>query len=222
MSNISREKMMTYASVISLIENAEKTTERGGFLLAEGKLNGLDNVVEQLRKGEPETFPDDFVYGLQLKIKDAKLSAYEAGAAHYYDSAETAAKDKAFEIAAASFKNAYMQLQRAYDLIKDGSKDNDSDISIRYNPSVRDVTILHYIKEHGSATTSDVMDLLELSQSRVNAILQNLVSSNLLIVRGGSRENLYAPYNKKLFDRTLKEYGGFSKYKSAEESSKPI
>jgi len=56
---------MTYSSVTSIIENAEKSTEDGKFLLAEGKLNGLDNVMEQIAFRRTGNVSDELLSELQ-------------------------------------------------------------------------------------------------------------------------------------------------------------
>lgn len=118
MPKLSAEEQGTYHSVIAILSNIDKSIGNGAFLLAEGKLKGLDSVMGQLREGKPTVFPDDIITELQEKINDAKTTAYELGAEHYRKAAETAATEKDFEVATKNFRGAYERLQRAYELIK--------------------------------------------------------------------------------------------------------
>ena len=100
--------------------------------------------------------------------------------------------------------------------------DNTVNRLARYKPSVQSITVLEYLSENGSITTDGAMNLLGLSQARVSSIFRDLVSLDIVSYGRDSRQNRYIIKDNDLFEAVLKEYGGFSNYKSAEESSKPI
>jgi|GEM_PF-2021696 len=97
-----------------------------------------------------------------------------------------------------------------------------AEILARYKPSVQEITLLEYIKENGSATTDDAMNLLGLAQARVSSLFRGLDSLGVLTYRQDSRKKRYVVKDKDSVDAILKEYGGFSKYEQIRKSAKPI
>ena len=104
-------------------------------------------------------------------------------------------------------------LGKAFDVRKylEGSAENMPGEPLKnlqgYNPSVRELIALKHIYEKGSLTTAEIKEILNLSQSTVNTVLNSLSSLNLLKRVRDSRENRYTVANPEAVKLLLERYG---------------